>query len=75
MPVIVRLRYCVIVMYFHDHNPPHFHVLTRAGDAMVAIASLEVIEGEVDRRAMNEAKDWAEEHRAVLWAKWDEFNP
>ena len=60
-------------MYFADHNPPHFHVLGREGAAQVRIDTLEVIEmaGKVDLR---EALDWAEDHRGLLEAKWDEFS-
>ena len=62
-------------MYFADHNPPHFHVVTPDAEAQVAIASLDLMEGSVDRRALREARDWAEQNRDTLWAKWDEFNP
>ena len=75
MPVIVRLQYCVIRMYFHDHNPPHFHIDTPDGRALMAIRSLEVIEGEVDARAEGEAKTWAAANVDRLWAAWQEFNP
>lgn len=75
MPVIIRLQHCVITMYFADHNPPHFHVVTPDAEAQVTIASLDLMEGSVDRRALREARDWAEQNRDTLWAKWDEFNP
>lgn len=75
MPVLIRLRYCVIAMYFDDHNPPHFHVVAQGREAQVAIASLEVMRGEVDRRAMREAREWAESNRTLLWSKWEELNP
>ena len=57
MPIIVRLQYCVIRMYFKDHNPPHFHIDTPDGKALMTIRTLEVFEGEVDSRAVREAKD------------------
>ncbi len=75
MPVIARLRYCVITMYFSDHNPPHFHIVTPDGEAQMAIASLHLMEGDVDRRAIREARDWGEANRDRLWTKWEEFNP
>jgi hypothetical protein len=75
MPIIVRLRYCVIRMYFRDHNPPHFHVDTPEAKAVVAIRTLEVIDGEVDRRALREATDWAEANYDRLWEAWREHNP
>jgi hypothetical protein len=75
MPVIVRLQYCVIHMYFRDHNPPHFHIDTPEGRALMAIRSLDVFEGAVDGRAESEARAWAEANLDRLWAVWREFNP
>ena len=75
MPIIVRLQLCVIRMYFRDHNPPHFHIDTPEASALMDIRSLCVLEGNVDRRAEREARDWAEANRAQLWAAWQEFNP
>lgn len=75
MPVLVRLQFCVIRMYFRDHNPPHFHIDTPDGGALMAIRSLEVFEGKVDGRAEREAREWAEANRGLLWSAWQEFNP
>jgi Domain of unknown function (DUF4160) len=75
MPILVRLQYCVIRMYFKDHNPPHFHIDTPEQGALMAIRTLEVFEGNVDTRALREAKDWAEANYDRLWAAWREFNP
>ena len=75
MPVIERLQHCVILMYFRDHNPPHFHVDTPDAQAQVSIRTLRVIRGGIDRRALQEAQGWAMANRERLWAKWEEFNP
>jgi hypothetical protein len=72
MPVIVRLQYCVIRMYFEDHNPPHFHVDTTEGRVLLTIADLAVMEGKVGSRALKEAQDWATENRDRLWTFWQE---
>ena len=72
MPVIVRLQYCVIRMYFEDHNPPHFHVDTTEGRALLTIDELSVMEGKVGARALKEAQAWAELYRDKLWAAWQE---
>ena len=60
-------------MFFGDHNPPHFHILSREGAAQVRIDTLEVMNmtGKVDLR---EALDWAAENRGLLEAKWNEFS-
>lgn len=69
----MRFSNCEIAMFFADHNPPHFHVLGRDGQAQVAIETLEVIgmRGRVD---LAEALTWAEANRALLEAKWQEFS-
>jgi hypothetical protein len=72
MPIIVRLQYCVIRMYFEDHNPPHFHVDTTEGRALLTIGDLSVIEGKIASRALKEARTWAEVHRDRLWSAWQE---
>lgn len=74
MPVLARLQYCLIVMYFADHNPPHFHVLGNDGrEAEVLLGSLEVGKGAVDRRAIKEALDWARQNESFLKETWDDF--
>jgi hypothetical protein len=74
MPVLVRLQYCVILMYPKDHNPPHFHVVGLDGrDVQVRLGTLAVLNGEVDRRALKEAVEWARKNPAFLEEKWDDF--
>ena len=75
MPVIVRLQYCVIRMYFKDHNPPHFHVDTTEGKALYTIRELRLLDGAVNSKAEKEALDWAEANRFKLWRMWKEYNP
>ena len=73
MPVLVRLQYCVIRMYFRDHNPPHFHVDITDGRALVGIGDLNVIEGRVSAAALNEAREWAEKNMDRLLTAWVEY--
>jgi hypothetical protein len=74
MPVVVRLQYCVIHMYFDDHNPPHFHIYTPDMGAVMDLRTFEVIEGSVDRRAEAEARDWAKANVDRLWGLWEEYS-
>ena len=54
-------------MYFGDHPPPHFHVITRSDEAAVyLIETLVLWAGEVDPRDTAEALKWAAENRAEL---------
>ena len=74
MPVLVRLQYCVITMYPNDHNPPHFHIVGLDGrDAQIRLGALSVLNGEVDRRALKEAVDWAKMNPDYLKETWDDF--
>ena len=75
MPVLVRLQHCLIAMYFEDHNPPHFHVLANDGrEAQVRLGSLRVLNGEVDTRALTEAREWARRNEDFLKETWDDFS-
>lgn len=71
MPEISRFFGMVILMYWDEHNPPHFHV--RYGDdrAVINIKSLELMEGSLSRRALNMILDWAELHQQQLLEDWD----
>lgn len=74
MPVLARLRYCVILMYFEDHNPPHFHVRDSDGrEAEIRLGTLEVLKGRIDRRAVSEALEWARGNEKFLEETWDDF--
>jgi hypothetical protein len=66
---------CRIEMYFGDHPPPHFHVITRSNEAAVyLIETLQLWAGEVDSRDSAEALAWAATNRALLWARWHEYS-
>lgn len=76
MPTLARLAKSVITMYAGDHLPPHFHVRMNDGrEALVEIASLEVLRGSIAKRELAEAVAWAEANRAALAEKWKELNP
>jgi hypothetical protein len=63
-------------MYFFDHDPPHFHVVTRdRREAQVRISNFTVIAGDVPTMTMQSALAWARRNRFVLVAKWRELHP
>lgn len=57
-------------MYYDDHPPPHFHAYYGGDVAVVAIESLEVLEGGLPRRAMALVVEWAQQHRDELREDW-----
>jgi hypothetical protein len=45
MPTIKNFGGFRITMYFEDHNPPHFHIVSPTQEAVVEIATFTVIAG------------------------------
>ena len=75
MPTVKRFDRCRIEMYFGDHPPPHFHVITRHDQRIaVLIRTLVVWAGEADPRDTAEAFVWARENRAVLSSRWQAYS-
>jgi hypothetical protein len=76
MPTLIELSRCKIQVYAGDHAPPHFKIFGPGSNANVAIETLEVLAGKVDRRALREALDWAAraENRALLRETWNTLN-
>jgi len=60
----------VIRMYYDDHPPPHFHAYYGSDVAVIAIESLEVLEGGLPRRALALVIEWAQQHRDELREDW-----
>jgi uncharacterized protein DUF4160 len=74
MPTVRRFARCRIEMYFGDHPPPHFHVITRSNESAVyVIETLALWAGEPDRDAV-EALEWAANNRQALYARWLEYS-
>jgi len=75
MPTVRRFNRCRIEMYFDDHPPPHFHVITRSdGAAVFLIETLARWAGEADPRDTEEALAWAASNRPELWARWQQYS-
>ncbi|MHC4202758.1 MAG: DUF4160 domain-containing protein [Planctomycetota bacterium] len=70
MPTISRFFGIAIRMYFDDHGLPHFHAYYAEHRAKLTIETLEVLDGELPRRAMAMVLEWAAEHRAELAENW-----
>lgn len=56
VPAISRFQGIVIVMFFDDHDPPHFHVRHADGSAKIRIDTLEPIETTLGRRQLRLAR-------------------
>lgn len=71
MPTISAFFGIVIRMYYSDHAPAHFHAFYQGHEALIAIETMEVITGDLPRRALELVFDWVELHQEELMANWN----
>lgn len=70
MPEISRFLGIRIYMYYEEHSPPHFHAEYAGKLAVLDIASLAVLKGDLPGRALGLVVEWARLHRPELEANW-----
>jgi hypothetical protein len=70
MPELSRFFGIVIRMYFNDHHPAHFHACYGDSEALIEIETLDVLRGELPRRALAMVLEWAVLHRQELRMAW-----
>jgi hypothetical protein len=76
MPTVFHGPNWKITMYFRDHPPPHFHVITSAREeAQVRIDDFCVLAGRIPPKILTGARQWAELHVGLLHEKWNELHP
>jgi hypothetical protein len=61
-------------MFFGDHSPPHFHAIYGEHNALFDLRTLDVIEGDLPKRALKLVKEWAELYLDDLQNIWDTQN-
>lgn len=71
MPTISIFYGIIIQMFWNDHSPPHFHALYGEFEAIFNIHTLEVITGNMPRRALALVLEWAAQHRHELVENWE----
>jgi len=70
MPEICRFFGIVILMYFNDHEPPHFHARYGSDSARFEIESLALLGGSLPARVRGLVIEWAALHREELEGNW-----
>jgi hypothetical protein len=68
---ISRFHGVVIRMYFADYAPPHFHAVYAGGEAVIVIATGEILRGALPDRALRVVRQWESMHRDELVANWE----
>jgi hypothetical protein len=71
MPEISRFYGIIILMYFDEHNPPHFHARYGSEKVAIEVASLRVLEGKLPSRALGLVVEWASQHQEELMMNWE----
>ena len=71
MPELSRFYGIIIRMFYSDHPPPHFHAAYQGEQITVSINTLEVIDGQMSRRAVALVLEWATMHQGELRQAWD----
>jgi hypothetical protein len=71
MPEVSRFFGIVIMMYYDEHNPPHFHARYGKDRAAIEISTLRVLDGKLPPRALGLIVEWAAEHQEELLANWE----
>jgi len=57
-------------MFWNEHAPPHFHALYGEFEALIDVRTLEVIRGQLPKRALALVLEWASQHRDELMEDW-----
>jgi hypothetical protein len=71
MPEVARFYGIIIKVFFGDHPPPHFHAVYGEYNALISIESLEIIEGDLPKRAQSLVMDWASLYQSDLLKMWE----
>jgi hypothetical protein len=71
MPELSSFLGIVIMMYFNDHNPPHFHAKYNEYRAAITISNLSILEGNLPPRILGLVMEWAEIHKEELMDDWN----
>ena len=71
MPEVSRFFGISIRMYYDEHNPPHFHAIYSGEEAEIGISPLSLLNGQLSRRALGLAMEWAARHQEELEHNWN----
>lgn len=70
MPTISEFLGIVIMMFFGDHAPPHFHARYGEHEALIRISPLGILKGSLPPRVLSLVMEWAAIHEKELMEDW-----
>lgn len=71
MPTISMFYGIMIMMFFDEHNPPHFHAKYNEFKASIRIKDLAVLNGSLPPKALGLVIEWASLHKDELLQNWE----
>lgn len=76
MPEITRFYGIVIKMFFKpkEHEPSHIHALYGEYVGIFDLRTMEMIEGDLPRKAQELVKEWLAKHQHDLLEMWENQN-
>ena len=63
MPTISEFFGILILMYYNDHAPPHFHARYGEHEALLRIDPLRILKGYLPPKALSLVIEWAMIHQ------------
>ncbi|MBB1248509.1 DUF4160 domain-containing protein [Rhizobium sp. G21] len=61
-------------MFADDHHPPHLHIVSPDGQALVDLKTLSVLRGDISRGDLETVLRWARGNREALEREWKRLN-
>lgn len=71
---LTTIRKTIITVYANDHLPPHFHAITPDNEALIEIATLSILRGDLRPATRRTVLEWAAANRQALVAEWNRLN-
>ena len=71
MPTISEFFGIVILMFFDDHAPPHFHARYGGDEVVIQINPVGVLRGKISPRALSLVLEWAQKYQQNLMEEWN----
>jgi len=60
----------MILMFFDDHAPPHFHARYGGDEVVIQINPVGVLRGKFPPRALSLVIEWAQKYQQNLMEEW-----
>jgi hypothetical protein len=70
VPVVAIVEGVKVMLFFADHQPPHFHVEHGGQRAQIMIETLDLLAGELQPAKLRAVRMWARPRRRQLLAAW-----